>query len=176
MIGETADGGGPDRVRLREATDADSAGVIALIERVFAEYPGNVLDVDGEEPGLRAPASSYDGFWVLERGGEVLGCSACVVRADDRGAVVLELKKVYLDRTLRGRGWGRRLIEAAESRAAAVGAHRRVAWSDTRFETAHAVYEALGYRRSGRSRELHDRSRSVELEFVKEAAPVEPGR
>ena len=55
---------------LRPATDDDSAGVIALIARVFAEYPGCVLDVDREEPELRAPASSFDRFWVVEENEE----------------------------------------------------------------------------------------------------------
>ena len=34
---------------LRRANDSDSAGVIALIAGVFAEYEGCVLDVDREE-------------------------------------------------------------------------------------------------------------------------------
>ena len=65
---------------LRPARDSDSRGVIALIGRVFDEYPGCVLDVEREEPGLVTPASSYDRFWVLEQGGEILGCSACALR------------------------------------------------------------------------------------------------
>jgi putative acetyltransferase len=44
---------------LRAARDDDSSGVIALVGRVFAEYPGCLLDVDAEEPELRAPASSF---------------------------------------------------------------------------------------------------------------------
>ena len=51
--------------QLRPARDSDSAGVIALIGRVFAEYPGCVLDVEAEEPELRAPATHFDRFWVL---------------------------------------------------------------------------------------------------------------
>ena len=156
--------------RLRRARDRDAPGIIALIERVFAEYPGNVLDVDREEPGLRTPASSYDGFWVLEHADRIVGCSACTIH---RGGTApsLELKKIYLDRTMRGQGWGRRLIEVAERVGERVGACRWFAWSDTRFETAHAVYEALGYRRTGRRRELHDLSRSTEIEFDKRSAP-----
>ena len=83
-------------VLLREAVDADSAGVIALVARVFAEYPGCVLDVDGEEPDLRAPASSFDGFWVLEGDGEIVGSVALTIRDGDR----VELRKLYLDRVL----------------------------------------------------------------------------
>ncbi|MHC4223905.1 MAG: GNAT family N-acetyltransferase [Planctomycetota bacterium] len=148
--------------RLRRATDTDSGGVIALIARVFAEYEGCVLDVEAEEPELRAPASSFDRFWVLERSGEVVGCAACVPREDH-----LELKKVYLDRELRGRGWGRKLIEQVEQRARELGLPRIEFWSDTRFETAHAAYLRLGYRPTGRTRDLHDLSNTTEYHFLK---------
>ena len=157
----------PGAPRLRPARDDDADGVIALIASVFAEYPGNVLDVDGEEPGLRAPASSYRGFWVVERDGRIVGCAAHAWHPGHVDGATLELKKVYLDRSLRGQGWGRRLIAAAEAESKDFGAVRLVAWSDTRFETAHRVYEVLGYRPSGRSRDLHDLSNSTELEFVK---------
>jgi putative acetyltransferase len=148
--------------RLRPGTDADSAGVIDLIRRVYAEYEGCVLDVDREEPGLRAPASSYDRFWVLEEGGRIVGCSACAV-----GRGLVEMKKVYLDRALRGRGWGRRLVAVVEETARALGIRRIELWSDTRFTTAHAVYERLGYERLPETRDLHDLSNSTEYHYRK---------
>ena len=147
---------------LRDARDTDSAGVIALIARIFAEYPGCVLDVDREEPELRAPATLYDRFWVLDQDGEVLGCSACAMGSD-----IVELKKIYLDRRLRGEGWGRRLIERVEQEARLCGARRIEAWSDTRFETAHAVYRRLGYSQGEKTRFLHDLSQTEEFFFSK---------
>ena len=147
---------------LRDARDTDSAGVIALIARIFAEYPGCVLDVDLEEPELRAPATLYDRFWVLEQGGAILGCSACAI-----GEEVVEMKKIYLDQRLRGQGWGRRLIERVEQEARQCGAQRIEAWSDTRFETAHTVYRRLGYRQGEKTRFLHDLSRTEEFFFSK---------
>lgn len=161
----------PSRATLRRARDDDAPEVIALIERVFAEYPGNVLDVETEERGLLAPASSYDDFWVVDCGGVIAGTSALVVHGSGRSSG--EVKKVYVDRRLRGTGWGRRLLDTVEARAIERGLATLVAWSDTRFETAHRVYEALGYRATGRSRELHDLSRSTEIEFEKRLPPPE---
>jgi putative acetyltransferase len=157
---------------LRSAVDADSAGVIGLIARVYAEYPGCILDVEKEEPGLLAPASSYDRFWVLEANESIVGCSACYSR-NTAGAPLpwVELRKVYLDAALRGRGLGRLLVETAEAFADEIGASRIELWSDTRFVTAHAVYERLGYRRLAETRELHDISNSVEFHFVKHLTP-----
>ena len=152
--------------RLRDARDEDSAGVIALIGAVFDEYEGCVLDVDAEEPELRAPASSFDRFWVLESDGTVVGCAACSLRLP-----VLEMKKIYLASSLRGQGWGRRLIQRVEEEARAVGAERIEAWSDTRFTTAHAVYRRMGYETGPETRFLHDLSGTEEYYFSKRLDP-----
>jgi hypothetical protein len=42
---------------IRPGRDSDAAGFIALIGACWAEYPGCVLDVDGELPELRALAT-----------------------------------------------------------------------------------------------------------------------
>jgi putative acetyltransferase len=172
-------------VRLRSARDDDSAGVIALIGAVFAEYPGCVLDVDREEPELRAPASSFDAFWVLEThaaapsqgrelpharaaspshdGPRIVGCIGLGLH----GAGPAELKKLYLARELRGRGLGARLVAHVEAEALRRGATHIELWTDTRFTTAHAVYRRLGYTPTGAQRELHDLSATVEDHYVK---------
>ncbi|MFI5403380.1 MAG: GNAT family N-acetyltransferase [Planctomycetota bacterium] len=149
--------------RIRPARDADAEAVIALITRVYAEYPGCILDVDREEPALRAPASSFDRFWVVEDASRVVGCVGCAL-----GAGLAELKKLYLDAGLRGQGLGRDLIALVEETARAAGARQIELWSDTRFKTAHAVYERCGYRRTGRTRDLHDLSNTTEFHFEKE--------
>ena len=151
--------------QLRPATDADAEGVIALIARVFLEYPGCVLDVEREEPGLCAPASSYDRFWVLERDGAVAGCIGCRLRPG-----LVELVKLYVDKAVRGRGHARRLVEQVEAAARAHGAARIELWSDTRFTDAHGLYAHLGYARTGRTRDLDDLSNTTEYEFVKSLA------
>lgn len=54
---------------LRPVADEDGAGLVRLIGGCWAEYPGCVLDVPGEEPWLLAPATAYagtgGGFWVV---------------------------------------------------------------------------------------------------------------
>ena len=153
--------------RIRPARDADADAIIALIARVYGEYPGCILDVDREEPALKTPASSFDRFWVVEEGQHVVGCVGCAL-----GKGVAELKKLYLDAGTRGRGLGRDLIALVEETARAHGAERIELWSDTRFKTAHAVYERCGYRKTGRTRDLHDLSNSTEFHFEKELARV----
>jgi GNAT superfamily N-acetyltransferase len=148
---------------IRPAVDTDSAGIIDLIASVYAEYPGNVLDVDAEEPELRSPGSSFERFWVLDRGGEVVGCCGLETHGD-----TVVLKKLYLYPELRGRGHARALVDRVESHAREVGAIRIELWTDTRFVPAHGFYAHLGYVRTGRTRDLHDLSHTTEYEFVKE--------
>jgi putative acetyltransferase len=150
-------------MEIRSARDEDAAQVIDLIARVYAEYPGCVLDVDGEEPALRAPASRFDRFWVLvDARDRVLGTVACALHADHA-----ELKKLYLDPRARGAGRGRALVALVEAEARAAGLPRIELWSDLRFATAHAVYLRLGYVASGRTRQLHDLSDTTEAHFEK---------
>ena len=153
---------------IRAGRDGDADGLIALIGGCYAEYPGCVLDVDGEIPELRAIASHFAGrdgrFWVVETGGRVVGC---VGAAPARSPATVELLKLYVDHTARDRGLGRRLVglvedEAARRRAAAVEL-----WTDTRFHTAHRLYERLGYARQPATRALHDLSGSVEFHYRK---------
>jgi putative acetyltransferase len=158
-----------DDIKIRDARDSDAEGLIALIGAVFAEYPGCVLDVDGEEPDLRAIATAYGSrggrFWVAERNGEVVG-SVGVLLAPDPDTV--ELKKLYVARIARKRGLGSRLCDLSEVEARVRGARAVELWSDTRFEDAHRLYAGRGYTRGPGVRELHDRSDSVEYYFYKE--------
>ena len=128
---------------LRPAIDADSAGIIAVIERAYQDYPGCDLHVDLEEPGLRSPARAFDAFWVLVENGRVVGTSAAGLASEH-----LEIKKVYLDQEFRSRG-----LERLEL------------WSDSRFELGHRVYESLGFVRTGRERRLDDLSNTLEYHY-----------
>jgi len=156
-----------DPIRLRDAGPGDSPEIIRLITAAFLEYPGCVMDLEREEAGLLSPSRSHTRFWVLEDRRRVVGCTACRVYRDRSGDEVLEVKKVYLAASQRGKGLGRKLIEHPEAYAAELGIRRLVCWSDTRFEAAHRAYEAVGYVRTGKTRALHDLSRSVEYGFEK---------
>jgi len=83
------------------------------------------------------------------------------------GSDGVELLKLYVDRTARGRGLGRRLAALVEEEATRRGAGHIELWSDTRFSDAHRLYELLDYERQPETRELHDLSNSVEFRYIK---------
>lgn len=158
----------PDGVLLRDARDSDADGLIHLIGNVFAEYPGCVLDVDGELPELRAIAAAFQRwggrFYVVEREGRVIACVGWTpsVDAPDSG---LELRKLYVEKPARRMGLGGALCELIEAEARALGKTFVELWSDTRFTNAHALYERRGYKKGPETRDLHDKSASVEHYF-----------
>ncbi len=158
-----------DDVTIRGARDADATGLIRLIGAVFSEYPGVLLDVDGEMPELRRIASVFaelgGEFWVAETGGQVV---ASVGWVPSEGGPGVELRKLYVAKPLRGRGLGSRLCQRVEDAGAARGAGFVELWSDTRFETAHRLYAGRAYRRGAETRALADISSTIEFYFRKE--------
>jgi GNAT superfamily N-acetyltransferase len=74
---------------------------------------------------------------------------------------------------MHGGGLGHRLLDVAETHAAAAGATRMILWSDTRFARAHRFYEKRSYLRSGPVRALADISNSLEYRFAKPIDGIE---
>jgi len=151
---------------IRAARDADSGQIIDLIAAVFSEYPGCVLDVDGESPHLRRPASFFGEqggqLWVVEQDGRILACGG-FTEHDGR----FELKHLYVSAAVRRQGFANQLCQLVEEAARKRGKQRIELWTDTRFADAHRFYERRGYVRGPRTRELKDLSRSVEYYYSK---------
>jgi putative acetyltransferase len=123
---------------------------------------------ESEYPELIQPATSFaqmgGGLWVAEHSDQVVGSVGIIaVALPDQ----MEMKKLYTLSTVRGIGLGRQLIEYAEEEARSRQIQTMHLWTDTRFTTAHRVYERLGYRRLPASRTLNDVSRSVEFHYQK---------
>ncbi len=153
---------------IREGRDDDAWDLVGLVAGCWSEYPGCVLDVNGEEPELLAIATAYEHrggrFWVAEETGRLIA-SIGLAPAPDDGTVLLQ--KLYVAQSARRKGLGGRLVGLVETTAAERGATKIELWTDTRFAAAHRLYERLGYVRNGTTRELHDLSNSVEYHFLK---------
>ena len=174
MSAQTSSATGPTAAgesvsRFRAATNADRQDLYGLLALCFAEYPGCYVDPHEDLEDLQAPGQSFatkgGALWVVEdERGRVSACIAIDYPEPDTG----ELHRLYVRPDQRRRGLGRALILLAEDHARSRGATRIVFWSDTRFTDAHALYERLGYRRVGGTRDLGDISNSVEYRFEKE--------
>ena len=158
-------------VLLRPGRDADAEGFIRLIGDCWSEYPGCILDVDGELPELRALATYFaeagGALWAAEQDGRVIGMAATRPMGQE---AAFEICKVYVVKEARGTGLAHHLLDAVEAHARAAGAERLVLWSDTRFATAHRFYEKRGFVRQGSIRVLDDISKSLEFRYAKPIA------
>ncbi len=68
-------------------------------------------------------------------------------------------------RSARRLGIGSFLCEMVERESRHLNADFVELWSDTRFKDAHALYEKRGYIRGEQTRELFDKSESVEFYY-----------
>jgi GNAT superfamily N-acetyltransferase len=91
--------------------------------------------------------------------------SVGVDRKDERTA---ELKRLYVDASLRGRGMGQQLVETVLDWARAQGLARLVLWSDTRFENSHRLYRRLGFEQLGERAIEGDINASREYRFERD--------
>ena len=123
-------------------------GVLKLIGSIFAEYR-LTFEPAGYDADLTRIEDAYmrsgGAFWVLVDGDRVVGTVAVVPHSPSE----VEIKRVYLDASLRGKGVGRKLVEHAIAWAVERGHTRAALWSDVKFTRAHAMYERLGFVRVG---------------------------
>lgn len=121
-------------------TDDVSRGLIAALNaELQAAYPepgANHFQVAPDDVGVGRGA-----FLVVRRAGVPVGCGA-VRLLDDETA---ELKRMYMAPPARGTGLGRRLVEALEAEARALGARRLVLETGVRQAAALALYQATGF-------------------------------
>jgi GNAT superfamily N-acetyltransferase len=121
----------PDAARLIAALNAE-------LTATFPEPGATHFSLSGAQLGVGDGA-----FVVAYRDDMAVGCGA-VRRLDEANA---ELKRMYVDPSLRGRGIGRALVEALEREARLLGVTRMVLETGTRLAPAIKLYEAMGYTR-----------------------------
>lgn len=165
----------PAPFRLVPYAPEHQSATIELIRSVYAEYH-QVLELDTLDDDLpvipaRYPAPDH-AFRVLLDGDRLVG----TVAVKQTGEAEAELKRLFLDPTLRGRGLGRALVDWATAFAAGRGARVLHIWSDVTFLRSHKMYRALGAEDTGRTRRLGGRNDVVERYFCKrlEPPPAEP--
>ena len=131
-------------VSLRPATSADANAVRDLVFGTLLEF-GLKPDAKGTDADLFDFPGSYAGgsFDVLvDRGGLVLGC----IGLAPHGEGTLELRKMYLAKDKRGRGFGKMLLDHALRRAKELGAKRITLETAAILQDAVAMYERAGFR------------------------------
>jgi ribosomal protein S18 acetylase RimI-like enzyme len=138
-------------MRLRESDEGDAGAVAGLWTEAYA---------DAGPEGRREPYALQEYFAVaatahvevaVDGAGEVVAVAALFPPgAPGRSIAVAgeaELARLAVAERARRRGIGAALVRGATARARGLGAERIVLWSRPYQTAAHALYEALGWRR-----------------------------
>jgi putative acetyltransferase len=155
-------------MNIRTVEDRDAQDLSGLVTLCFAQYPGCYVDPHDDMPDLVMPTVWTTGrngaFWVVED--ETSRICACA-GVDLPQAGVAEMHRVYVRPNAQRQGLARTLLGMAEAWAISKDAKTIVAWSDSRFTNAHAMYRARGYVQQADERILGDVSNTTELFFIK---------
>ena len=124
----------------------------ALIEVCYAACGMTFSLDDPAEAHLADPVAYFNGnIWCVGplpgHPGPELTASAALHIAPDASSA--EIKSVYVHPGARRQGLGRRMTEYAIAHARAQRVPVITLWSDTRFTAAHALYENMGFVRTG---------------------------
>ena len=116
--------------------------VFEFTDRCFAGI-GKAFEPDGRHSFYNDIENEFDRFWCLISDGKVAGTVA--VRKDDEDTA--ELKAMYLDKDLRGKGYGLKLLELAVDYSRKKGYKRIVLDSMSKYGAALRLYEKYGFKR-----------------------------
>lgn len=129
---------------LRRATNADGPAIRELVFGVLREYglAPDPADTDADLADIEASYHARGGrFDVLEADGRIVG----TVGLYPHEPGVVELRKMYLSRDVRGRGFGRKLLEHAVAAAREMGAKRMILETASVLREAVAMYRKFGF-------------------------------
>jgi GNAT superfamily N-acetyltransferase len=99
--------------------------------------------------------------WLVKKEGKVVG-SVLIVEREDNFA---QLRLLFVDRSARGAGLGRWLVEESVRYSRQAGFRGVHLWTVEGLDRAIHLYEAIGFRRTGESTSEEWGRKSVEVRF-----------
>jgi putative acetyltransferase len=134
----------PGDAVIRDYRAGDEVRVQEIVGASLASY-GLTFEPGGTDRDLFAIPETYFAhggiFRVLEHDGKVVGSYGL----HNEGGRVTELRKMYLDAAVRGRGFGRMMLEDALATARRLGFRAIVLESHSRLVEAAKLYRKYGF-------------------------------
>lgn len=140
----------PDEVRIRPARPGDVAEMTALLKMLFSIEADFLIDHGRQERGLSLLLKSPSSLVLAaEAGHRVVGMvTGQLVISTSEGAPSLWAEDLVVDPAWRGRGIGRRLMEAVASWAKERGTTRLQLLVDQGNQAGQAFHRRIGYQLS----------------------------
>jgi len=113
---------------------------IEFMEKCLPES-GRVLDINGKHSCYKDIGHSFEAFWCMFDGDEIIGASA-VKGLDDR---CCELRSLYLRERYHGKGYGRMLLNAAIDYSRGQGYEKMYLDALSTSTKAIALYRRAGF-------------------------------
>lgn len=139
-----------DETTIRDATQDDIPAMVRLLAQLFAIEADFAIAPAVQGRGLALLLDRADAaVLVAQRDGVVAGmCTVQLSASTARGGLSAGVEDVVVDAVHRGRGIGRKLLEAAEAWALRRGALRIALLADETNLPALDFYDRLGFRRT----------------------------
>lgn len=131
-------------MHIRDASAADAQALAGLINELGYEVsPAGVAERLAEQQAVGL------GALVADAGGHVIGCvSWSLMRVLHRPGPVGRVSMLVVSEAARGRGVGKALVAAVETKCAGLGCALVEVTSNLRRDKAHQFYEGLGYEKT----------------------------
>lgn len=135
-------------LKIREYKNTDNQSLVEMISTILAEYNMS-LDFQGPDKDLEDLQNIYFNnkgvFFVAELAGKIIG-SVAVSKIDDEKC---ELRKLYILKEHRGRGFGQILLDRAIDFALLNGYRKMELEVSDKHKGAIRLYKKLGFANTG---------------------------
>ncbi|OKH18867.1 GNAT family N-acetyltransferase [[Limnothrix rosea] IAM M-220] len=134
------------KFKIRDWQKGDRLAAAAVVKNVLEEYDvgWEPERADKEVFEIESHYWENDGeFWVVEQAGKIVGTAG--YHPIRRGTKAVEIRKVYLLESVRGKGLGKYLMAELEKAIAAKGYQQIWVETISRFQAAKHIYESTGY-------------------------------
>ena len=129
---------------IRDVEPGEEPAIQALVAEVLAEFELE-FDLEGQDGDLLDLGANYVNrggcFRLIEEGGRPVACAGLFLLSPDEGA----LRKMYVRREARGRGFGRALLASILETARSLGLRRITLESHSVLTSARTLYESSGF-------------------------------
>ncbi|MFK7001085.1 GNAT family N-acetyltransferase [Flavobacterium oreochromis] len=126
----------------------DNSEIATLIRSVLDEYKVPKEGTAYEDPQLDTMYETYQmarsAYFVLELSGKIVGCAG-VAPLQNGTTEVCELQKMYFLPSVRGKGWGTKMMEVCLAKASLLGFEKCYLETLPTMENAQKLYLKSGF-------------------------------